>query len=419
MSEAITNQAQRIQALKAVLLQLQRGQSLDAVKTQLRDTVAKTDAAEILAVEHELLAGGLSAAELGAHSDLHLDLLRDILVQRPARPALADGHPADSFAHENAALTRAIADMRAALLPLGDGSQADVAGWLRAQQAFHSLMDVEKHIKRKDKLLLPALAAHGFDSPAQLMPAQDAEILALLLRTAELFRNTENTAERRVELIAAVAQSLTALERMIEREDSILLPVALDTLTADEWAAIWRASPAIGWCLIQPGRSYAPAPAAKPQANALGPIEFSSGRLTVAQLQAIFSTLPVDLTFVDDDDRVAFFNESGLHIFSRTHDIIGRKVQFCHPVGSIDLVDKILTEFRAAKRDVAEFWIELGDKFVHVRFFAVRDAQKRYLGALEFVQDIAPLRRLEGNRRLLDENPTYETSASYGGAAHD
>ena len=421
MSEAITNQAQRIQTLKSVILQLHRGRSLDEVRKQLRDTIQKTDAAEILAMEQQLLADGLSVAELGAKSDLHLELLRAILAQRPARPALADGHPADTFGRENAALRRAVADVRQTLVPLGDGGGQDDGAALvrRAQQAFHLLMDVEKHYKRKETLLLPALASHGLDSPSQLMTAKDNEVLALLLRAAALFRTSADAAAPRLDFIAAVAQALTALERMIEREDTILLPVALDTLTADEWAAIWRASSAIGWCLVQPGRSYAPAAAAKPPTNAaLGPIALAAGALTVAQLRALFSTLPVDLTFVDDDDRVAFFNEGGPGLFPRTQEILGRKVQFCHPVGSIDLVDKILAEFRSAERDVAEFWIELGDKFVHIRFFAVRDEAKRYLGALELVQDIAPLRKLEGNRRLLDEDPAYVTSATYGSASH-
>lgn len=416
MSEAINNQAQRIQALTSVILQLHRGQGLDEVRTQLRDTVQKTDAAEILAMEQRLLAEGLSAADLCAKSDLHLDLLRGILAQRTARPQLPDGHPADTLRRENAALRRAVADVRDIFLPFKSGGEPDDAAavLLRAQQTFHLLMDVEKHYRRKEKLLLPVLASHGVASPSQLMPAKDNEILALLLRAAALFRTSADAAVPRAELIAAVEQSLAAVEQMIEREDDILLPVAFDTLSADEWAGIWRSSPALGWCLIEPGRSYAPALVAKPQASAgLGPIELSAGRLTVAQLRALLCTLPIDLTFVDDDDRVAFFNEGGLRLFSRTQEILGRKVQFCHPVGSIDLVDKILTEFRSGARDVAEFWIQMGEKFVHIRFFAVRDENKRYLGALECVQDIAPLRKLEGNRRLLDEDPAYVTSATY------
>jgi len=420
MSEAIDNQARRVETLKSVVLRLHRGQDLDEVRQQLRDTVERTDAAEILAVEQQLLADGLTAAELSSWSDLHLDLLRGILVQRPGRAALPDGHPADTFRQENAALRRAVADVREALVPLRDERERDAVPVLRARHAFHLLMDVEKHYRRKEKLLLPALARHGLDGPARLVPVKDEEILALLGRAAELFRQNGAGAGPRAALIAAVERSLAAVERMIEREDDVLLPVALDTLGADDWVAIWRASSAFGWCLVQPGRSYAPAPPAKTESDATrGAIELAAGRLTAAQLGALFSALPVDLTFVDADDRVAFFNEGSLRLFSRTPEILGRKVQFCHPVGSIDLVDRILNEFRSGERDVAEFWIELGERFAHIRFFAVRDDDKRYLGALEFVQDIAPLKKLAGSRRLLDENDAYVTGATYrhGGGA--
>jgi len=109
------------------------------------------------------------------------------------------------------------------------------------------------------------------------------------------------------------------------------------------------------------------------------------------------------MTFVDTDDRVAFYTAGPGHIFERIPAIVGRKVQYCHPVNSIDLVDRILADFRAGRRDVAEFWIHIQDMYVYIRFFAVRDQQNKYLGTLELVQDIAPLQRIEGERRLLDE----------------
>ena len=109
------------------------------------------------------------------------------------------------------------------------------------------------------------------------------------------------------------------------------------------------------------------------------------------------------MTFVDADDRVAFYSEGPLRAFARTKAIIGRKVQYCHPVNSIGLVDRILSEFRSGTRDVAEFYVHIKDLYLHIRFFAVRDACKKYVGALEMVQDIAPLQRIQGERRLLDE----------------
>jgi hypothetical protein len=119
-------------------------------------------------------------------------------------------------------------------------------------------------------------------------------------------------------------------------------------------------------------------------------------------LLGIFQTLPVDLTFVDAEDRVAFFSEGPDRVFARSRAIIGRKVQHCHPPRSVHVVDQILDDFRSGRQSVAEFWIEFHGRFVHIRYFAVRNEKQEYIGTLEVTQDLTRLRRLEGERRLLE-----------------
>ena len=125
------------------------------------------------------------------------------------------------------------------------------------------------------------------------------------------------------------------------------------------------------------------------------------GHVTVEQLVAVLSTLPLDLTFVDADDRVAFFSEGPERIFARSKAIIGRKVQHCHPPRSADIVDQILDDFRSGRQNVTEFWINFQGKFVHIRYFAVRGDDGAYLGTVELTQDVAPIRQLSGEKRLL------------------
>ena len=124
-----------------------------------------------------------------------------------------------------------------------------------------------------------------------------------------------------------------------------------------------------------------------------GTIMMPTGHVSVEQLTAVLSTLPLDLTFVDAEDRVAFFSEGPDRIFARSKAIIGRKVQHCHPPRSADTVNKILEDFRSGRQNVAEFWINFQGKFVHIRYFAVRNAEGGYLGTVELTQDLAPLRR--------------------------
>jgi DUF438 domain-containing protein len=105
---------------------------------------------------------------------------------------------------------------------------------------------------------------------------------------------------------------------------------------------------------------------------------------------------------VDADDRVAFFSEGPKRVFARSRAIIGRKVQNCHPPRSVDVVDRILSDFREGRQDVAEFWIQFTGRFVHIRYFAVRNEAGKYLGTLEVTQDVGAIRALEGERRLLE-----------------
>jgi DUF438 domain-containing protein len=192
---------------------------------------------------------------------------------------------------------------------------------------------------------------------------------------------------------------------MIYKEENILFPMALDTLTEEDWGEIWASSPRYGWCLVAPREGYTPPASLLREGlklNAAQAIELPTGALTLEQLLGVFRTLPVDLTFVDAEDRVAFFSEGPDRIFSRSRAILGRKVQHCHPPRSVHIVEQILDDFRNGRQDVAEFWIDFHGKFVHIRYFAVRDAGGEYLGTLEVTQDLTRLRQLEGERRLLE-----------------
>lgn len=144
------------------------------------------------------------------------------------------------------------------------------------------------------------------------------------------------------------------------------------------------------------------APVPEPEGG--GRVAFETGVLSRAELQAILDTLPVDITFVDREDTVRYFNQSGERVFPRTRAVIGRKVQQCHPEKSIHIVNRILDDFRAGRRDVAEFWIELKERLIHIRYFPVRDKEREYLGTLEVTQDITDIKKLEGEKRLLDNS---------------
>jgi len=131
-------------------------------------------------------------------------------------------------------------------------------------------------------------------------------------------------------------------------------------------------------------------------------LQFKTGSLSKEEVEAILDSLPVDISFIDSEDKVKYFNKAEERIFVRTKAVIGRKVQLCHPQKSVQVVNSILEAFKTGKKDSAEFWIQMGDRLVHIRYFAVRDKNGKYLGTMEVTQDITTIKKIEGEKRLLD-----------------
>jgi len=407
MSEFIDNRAHRISVLKEIIQHLHAGAAPELVKEQLRKIVGETDASEIMAMEQQLMAEGMPVEEVRSMCDLHSQVTRDVLVRLAPPPTVEPGHPLDTFRRENVALKQVIAAARAILAGITDVAPASDAKEIvfRLRQSANELMDLDKHYQRKEHALFSCLERHGVTGPSKVMWSKDDEVRNLLKQMNQAANDCGSTVADVRQFFAQHAQpALSAVEEMIFKEENILFPMSLQTLTQNEWAEIWSASPQYGWCLVEPQKGYHPPAAATPATGAVpqdGTIMMPTGHVSVEQLTAVLSTLPLDLTFVDADDRVAFFSEGPDRIFARSKAIIGRKVQHCHPPRSADTVNKILDDFRSGRQSVAEFWINFQNKFVHIRYFAVRNEEGRYLGTVEITQNLAPLRQLSGERRLL------------------
>jgi DUF438 domain-containing protein len=131
-------------------------------------------------------------------------------------------------------------------------------------------------------------------------------------------------------------------------------------------------------------------------------VQFDFGSLTPTVLNPLLNTLPIEITFIDDTETVRYFNNPPKMIFIRTKGVIDMKVQNCHPAKSLDTVNRIIQSFKSAKKNVAEFWITSHGRMLFIRFFAVKDAEGKYLGTVEVVQDITDIQVLRGEKRLLD-----------------
>jgi DUF438 domain-containing protein len=405
MAEVINNSEHRLNLLRTIIEQLHQGAPAAAVKHQLAGIVKQASAGEIAAMEQELIARGMKVEEIMSMCDLHHEVVLDLLA-KDDRTNLPSGHPAEVLRRENAALTLVIRRVRDNMSQAAKSLLIQSETLLALRQGLNELQDLEKHYQRKEHLFFSRLEKHAINGPSKVMWGKDDEVRAKLKAFTQAVATAGGDAPA---LRAAVTQhgevALKAIEDMISKENNILIPMCLETFIDDDWAVIWSDSPRYGWCLVEPGTDYrpeTPAPPlpATPVEQGHG-IDLSTGVLKLEQLKAIFTGLPVDLTFVDDQDTVRFFSEGPDRVFPRSVAIIGRKVQHCHPPKSVDIVERILGDFRAGRQSKAEFWINFHGRFIHIRYFALRDEAAKYLGCLEVTQDLTPLRALEGERRLL------------------
>ncbi|MFN2371199.1 MAG: DUF438 domain-containing protein [Candidatus Krumholzibacteriia bacterium] len=409
MSELIHERRRRQDLLKHMIQQLHAGEAPEAVKPQLIKLLGRIPYDDVVAVEQELIADGMPVAEILRLCDVHHQAMAGALDPGEARD-LPEGHPARVMAEENRALAWELEAMGRVAAQLAALPADDAPGELlpELRMHFNSLMDVEKHYLRKEHLLFPFLEQHGITGPPTVMWGKHDETRALLKNAGATLAAAAEGGATAGEVAAALEltlqPALDAVQGMIDKEEQILLPMCLDTLTDKEWFAVAEGSDEIGWCLVVPEARWVPAGVDAPAAGAAADgqkIKLPTGTLAPAQLEAMLNTIPFDVTFVDADDTVRYFSHGKERIFARTKAILGRQVQYCHPPKSVGMVERILDDFRAGREDHARFWITLGGRFLCIEYFAMKDEAGAYLGCLEVSQDLTAKRALEGEQRLL------------------
>jgi len=393
MSEFINNASKRKDALKAIIRKLHAGESVESLQEEFNEIIAEATASDIAQAEREVIAEGLPVADIQKLCDLHVAVFQQGLESQAA-PESVPGHPVHNFRLENEIIGRVLESVEGSLARVLAGDK-DALKSLR--MTVGNLQLIERHYEWKENLLFPVLEKYGFEGPSKVMWGVHNDIRKAIRNLQALI----NSDSLDLETIDAEYLDLAkAVRDMFYKEEKVLLPESLTRLSQEDWDLIKSES-----LSLKKGAesteliSEEPAPTLETE----GKIPLSTGALTQEQINLMLSNLPVDITFVDENDKVCFFSQTSERIFVRTAAIIGRAVQNCHPPQSVHVVQHIVDDFRAGKRDVAEFWIQMGPKFVHIRYFALRDAQGAYKGVIEVTQDVSSIRALEGERRLLDD----------------
>ncbi len=399
MSEEINNREYRQKVLKELITQLHDGKTVEEVKGRFAAVFGGVSAEEIAQAEQALVANGLPVSEIQRLCDVHAAVFKGSIeeIHQPSDPSEIPGHPANTLKRENRAIEKLIAEIREELARSSGSEEKNV------ETALGELTKIDRHYLKKENLLFPYLEQYGITAPPKVMWGVDDEIRAQLKEINARLKTTDLS-----HLKGLIEELFAKIGEMIFKEENIMLPMLLENLTQDEWKRIAEESGELGYCLIDRVPDWSPVirkeqEVLRQEKAAPGVINLPTGVLKAEELVRMLDTLPIDITFVDKDDTVKYFSQGAERVFPRTKAIIGRKVSNCHPPASVHIVEKLVEDFKAGRKASEDFWINMGEKYILIRYFAVHSEKGEYLGVLEVTQNIRPIQAIKGEKRLVSE----------------
>lgn len=412
---------EKMENLLTIKQQYESGRlSLDEARKQLAEKVGRLRAYHYAYMEQNLTEATDDEC-LRENMPRTLELFEGLMDN--SRPELPADHPIAHYYQEND-------EMRRLLLAVEDLVQYPMIKnqWL---ELYDKLKCYPIHYSRKQNQLYPMLEQKGFDRPTTTMWNFD-DIIKDEIRTSQRLLE-ENDEEA---FIAKQHELLAHCRDLMEKEEAILYPTSLALITADEFEDMKLGDQEIGFAFINVEHSEAK-PATAPPADGFardlqallgkygygaGPeqeLDVTTGKLTLEQINLIYQHLPVDISYVDENELVKFYSDTDHRIFPRSKNVIGRQVINCHPRKSLHVVQEIIEKFRSGEQKNAEFWINKPGLFIHITYVAVHDKEGRFRGVLEMMQDCTHIRELQGSQTLLTWSEGKGASAAEPETATD
>jgi PAS domain S-box-containing protein len=398
----MSNKQKKKQIMKDIIRKLHQGLTIEEAKKLFEKEVGTASSTEIAEMEQSLLNEGITPEEIKKFCNVHALLFQSALEKSIVKET-SPSHPVYLFKLENRELKKIVDSLKELIKEREKGLPRIKQ---KLKDLLNKLKDIETHYARKELVLFPFLEKRGFSGPSKVMWEKDNEVRDLLKQassSAEKLNKLEDLELFQKNFLAPLIEEITG---MIFKEENILYPTSLEKLSANDWVEVLKESDKVGYIFIErPKETEALIKDLKSTLLEEPVIEdnevmLPTGRFRLKELMAVLNTLPVDITFVDSEDKVRYFSDNKERIFLRTKSVIGIKVQNCHPPQSLEAVEKILKSFKDGKRDKADFWINLEGRSVYICYFAVRDKEGSYLGTLEVSQDLTEIKKLEGEKRL-------------------
>ncbi|MDA3932101.1 MAG: DUF438 domain-containing protein [Tenericutes bacterium] len=401
MSEFINNNTQeRQKKLKVLIKKIHSGMPLDEAKALFKKDFQEISTDEIVKLEQGLMDEGMSMDEVQSLCDVHAALFDGSISDIHKSKTMMDipGHPAKVFSDENKNI---LALIETEIVPYI--TKRDPNSFLMLRIGIERLMEISNHYARKEYLFFPGLEKKGITSIPKVMWGVDDEIRHDLKALKKLLDDKTSDYKEIEEKTLAV---LERVKDMVMKEENILLPKLSEIMSFYDWILADKGSDEIGYFLEASKETWAVKEDDKQVEDdevLNGEMKFDAGSLSQIELNSILNTLPLDMTFVDKDGHVKYFTQGKERIFNRPTTIIGRHVSLCHPPKSVHIVEEIVESFKIGTKDHEDFYIQLKEMFIYIRYFAVRDKDNNYLGTLEITQNIKPIRALEGEKRLISK----------------
>ncbi len=372
--------------------------SLEEAQNELLEKVKRVTASEIAVIEQEIKA-------LDVEGCLKKDIQEMVAifdkVRQPVDFDLPKDHPVKSYLAENDVIKETIAKLEVLL-----NKDFIEEEW---QAAYDNLLAHKNHFARKQNQLYSELDKRGFDRPSKIMWTLDDFIRDAINAGYKLLK------DGKFEQLKTHQKTLNAdLLDLVGKEEDILYPTSLDMLTEAEFRQMRLGDDEIGYANIEKPTEFLPQKdnsftdelTSLLQKHGYGKsdeaLKVAEGLLTLEQINLIYKHLPVDFSYVDENNKVRFYSDTEHRVFPRSRSAIGRDVKNCHPQKSVHIVEEIIEAFKVGKQDRAEFWISNEGVFIYILYVAVRDDAGNYRGVLEMMQDASHIRALEGSQTLLN-----------------
>lgn len=392
---------ERQQAILKILNFIQDGGELEEAKKMFQAAFDQVDVAEITAAERELIAQGLDPRKIQYLCNVHADVFKGNIKENKENSEFEKpGHPVHTFKLENIVLKSLVND---ALLPdLAKWEKGDKSALSKLRQELKDLAKIHYHYARKETSMFPIMTKYGITAPPKVMWGVDDKIRKLIGQANLLISQKDIN---KAEVSKAIKETAHEVLEMIFKEEEIMLPMIDEVASEEDWGNVKNEEEQIGYTLIQKPMNWKP----KENPKSDGPISidklsslalnFAEGSLNLEQLSAILDLLPFALTFIDENDKVAYFG-GGANIFPHSKNALGNSVYSCHLPESVPRVKKIFDDFHQGKKDKYEFWFKprhMG-RYLYLQYFAVRKDNK-YLGCLEVAQDVTDIRNWKNEKK--------------------